>query len=417
MSTPAQTPAQTPTRSRGMRDLGPDEMARFRRVEDAFRAVVGSWGYREIRTPTIERLHLFTGAGALSPQMLQRVYSFLDWDGWSGERVVLRPDATIPAARLYLEQYAVGEDARLAYAQNVFRFAGGDESREDWQCGVERIGAAAPQADLELVLLGLAVLRRLGLPDLKARLSHTGVVRAILGRAGLNGDEQLAHYDRILDGDLSGLSEIEARLPHLAAPLRLLFETEGDRQYLANLRAAFVGAVPEVTAPLDDLAVVAEALDMQRQPYGLSMALARNFEYYSGIVFRFEAAGRPVGAGGRYDGLLRLIGESDVPASGLALEVEQIVGLLPASPEAERAFMVRAARPEPALLMRAHEVAEALRERQLVAALDGGSVVGAEVLVEGPNRLRLRFRSAESVYETPAALAEAAARQAGGDRP
>ena len=53
--------------------------------------------------PLIEPLHLFTSAGTLSPQTLDRVYSFLDWDGWSGERVVLRPDSTIPAARLYAE--------------------------------------------------------------------------------------------------------------------------------------------------------------------------------------------------------------------------------------------------------------------------------------------------------------------------
>ena len=58
-------------------------------------------GYEEIRTPTIEPLHLFTATSALSPQALDRVYSFLDWDGWSGERVVLRPDATVSVARWY----------------------------------------------------------------------------------------------------------------------------------------------------------------------------------------------------------------------------------------------------------------------------------------------------------------------------
>ncbi len=100
-------------RSRGMRDLLPDEMDRLRAVEDAFGAVCHAWGYREIRTPVIEPLHLFTSAGTLSPQMLDRVYSFLDWDGWSGERVVLRPDSTIPAARLYAERLDGGRVAKL----------------------------------------------------------------------------------------------------------------------------------------------------------------------------------------------------------------------------------------------------------------------------------------------------------------
>src|SRR5215471_20613621 len=99
------TLAEESLRCPGMHDWGPREMERFRRIEQVFRQICSLWGFDEIRTPVIEHLHLFTSAGTLSPQMLGRVYSFLDWDGWSGERVVLRPDATIPAARLYWERY------------------------------------------------------------------------------------------------------------------------------------------------------------------------------------------------------------------------------------------------------------------------------------------------------------------------
>src|SRR5579885_894233 len=110
---------------RGMRDLLPDELARIRRLESAFRAVCAAWGYREVRTPTLEHLYLFTSSGTLSPQLLGRVYSFLDWDGWTGERVVLRPDATIPVARFYREVLGSGI-AKLAYVANIFRFVEGD---------------------------------------------------------------------------------------------------------------------------------------------------------------------------------------------------------------------------------------------------------------------------------------------------
>ena len=89
-----------------MRDMLPADMDRFRRIETAFRDVCLGWGYEEVRTPTIEHLYLFTQAGTLSPQMLDRVYSFLDYDGWTGERVVLRPDSTIPAVRLFAEHMA-----------------------------------------------------------------------------------------------------------------------------------------------------------------------------------------------------------------------------------------------------------------------------------------------------------------------
>ena len=90
-------------RCKGTRDLSPGEMAGFRLIEGVFRGCCLKWGYKEVRTPTLEYLHLFTSTGTLTPSMLSKVYSFLDWDGWSGERVVLRPDGTIPVARLYID--------------------------------------------------------------------------------------------------------------------------------------------------------------------------------------------------------------------------------------------------------------------------------------------------------------------------
>jgi histidyl-tRNA synthetase len=124
-------------------------MRRFRHVERRFLDVTEAAGYAEIRTPTIEPLHLFTATGSLSPQLLDRVYSFLDWDGWSGERVVLRPDGTVPAARWYEQRWQTSEAARLCYVQPIYRFVPGDGEREVWQLGVELFGLAAPEADAE----------------------------------------------------------------------------------------------------------------------------------------------------------------------------------------------------------------------------------------------------------------------------
>ena len=149
-------------RCRGFRDLSPAEMARFRFVEDVFKDCCLKWGYQEIRTPSLEYLYLFTSAGTLTPGMLGRVYSFLDWDGWSGERVVLKPDGTIPAARFYIESIKEGL-SRLFYVTNIFIFEEtGRKSRERWQCGAELIGVNSVLSDVELVTLALDVLDRLG---------------------------------------------------------------------------------------------------------------------------------------------------------------------------------------------------------------------------------------------------------------
>ena len=157
-------------RCKGFKDLAPEEMARFRLVEDDFRGRCLKWGYREVRTPALEYLYLFTSVGTLTPGMLKRVYSFLDWDGWSGERVVLKPDGTIPVARMYIENMAAQGAARLFYVTNVFMFdETGKKSRERWQCGAELIGVNTPMADAELIALAVDVLRGLGIKNIELK--------------------------------------------------------------------------------------------------------------------------------------------------------------------------------------------------------------------------------------------------------
>ena len=317
-------------RSRGMRDLLPDEMERVRAVKDAFAATCRAWGYREIRTPVIEPLHLFTAAGTLSPQTLERVYSFLDWDGWSGERVVLRPDSTIPAARLYAEHLDGGRVAKLFYSQNVFRFTDDGSDREETQCGVELIGDTGSAGDIEVVLLALDVLARLVTSDITVSVSHAGIVRAILAAANLTAIEQGAAYDRLLDGDMSVVDEVEARLPQLNAPLRLLFDVDGAGEgFITNLRGPLVSAIPALAAPFDELESVVATLEASGVAPRIKAVLARSFEYYSGIVIRVDSAGQRIVAGGRYDELIGLVGGTRVPASGFALYVAPIVAAMP----------------------------------------------------------------------------------------
>ncbi len=307
-------------RSSGMRDLGPDDMTRFRNVERAFLDSVADHGFREVRTPTIEPLHLYTAAGTLSPQALDRVYSFLDWDGWSGERVVLRPDATVAAARWYGERGANGVQ-RIAYVQPVYRFEP-EGDREVWQCGVELFGEPAPGGDTELLLLARDFLASLGLADLTAELAHAGLVRAVLASTSLDPVEQLQAYDRIVDGDTSMLAVDH---PQSAAALRLLSEVDGTSTgYIGNLRAAILPVAPDAASDVDELEAAARALDEAGVPYRVVAATARNLEYYSGVTFRMRSGGRECITGGRYDGLPEMIAGIPAPASGWAADLLQL---------------------------------------------------------------------------------------------
>lgn len=386
-------------RSKGMRDLLPDEMERVRAVESAFAQACRAWGYREVRTPVVEPMHLFTSAGTLSPQTLDRVYSFLDWDGWSGERVVLRPDSTIPAARLYAEQLDGGRTAKLFYRQNVFRFTDDDSPREEWQCGVELIGETGRQGDVELILLALDALKPLRLPQLTVRVSHAGIVRGVLSATGMSTDEQSAAYDRLLDGDTSVIGDIESRLPQLDAALRLLFEVEGaGSAYLANLRAPLLGALPSLAPAIDELAFVAATLEACGVSPVVQAALARSFEYYSGVVTRIESGGRRVANGGRYDELIRLIGGRAVPASGFALYVSPLVELMPRErgDDAAPCVLVQARTDEPVDVAAAFAAAARLRDAGYCAeTAEGAQSRASAMLVCAASGYELR-RGAES---------------------
>jgi histidyl-tRNA synthetase len=318
-------------RSRGMRDLGPREMRAFRAAERRFLDTAARHGYEEIRTPTIEPLHLFSGAGGLSPQLLDRVYSFLDWDGWSGERVVLRPDSTLPAARLYESTPGVaGLPARLCYVQPVYRFAPGEGEREIWQCGVELFGVPAPEGDVELLALAREFVAALGLGAPAFELAHAGLMRNVLAANGLDPAAQLAAYDRLLGGDTAVVEELCRERPAQEPALRVLFDVEGGGAgYLANLRGALLQAVPAAAAALDELGAAVAALDAAGCAYRILPGTARNFEYYTGVTFRLRAGGVECLAGGRYDGLGQGADGVTVPASGFGADLLRLAALAP----------------------------------------------------------------------------------------
>ena len=267
--------------------------------------------------------------------MLDRVYSFLDWDGWSGERVVLRPDSTLPAVRWYeaRTEAAEGDPARLCYVQPVYRFAADEGEREQWQCGVELFGLAAPEGDVELLLLARELLAALGLRDLRFEIAHVGLVRAALAAAGLDTAGQLATYDRLLEGDEAAISELVAADPDRASGLRVLFEVRGGGDgYLANLRAALLPSLPAAAGPLAELEEVTRALNGAGCDVTVMPATARSFEYYTGVTFRALAGAEECASGGRYDRLAETIGGRAAAASGFAADLLRLAELAP--PEA-----------------------------------------------------------------------------------
>ncbi|MFC1970685.1 histidine--tRNA ligase [Chloroflexota bacterium] len=362
-------------RCKGMRDLYPQEMTVFRLVEGVFRDCCSQWGYQEVRTPTIEYLHLFTSARTLTPSMLGKVYSFLDWDGWSGERVVLRPDGTIPVARLYTERLEDDGLARLFYATNIFIFEEtGGKTREKWQCGAELIGVGSPLADAELISLSLEVLKKLGLKGVELRLSHAGLVKALLVKLGLSPEEQSRMFDQILDGDVAALARISRGNPEMKKALLPLLSLKGQSPgFLKNLRSILAQNMPELNHYLDDFLQTVAFLEALGCRYQIDIASGAGFEYYTGMIFQLFIGGEKVGGGGRYDGLITAMGGRNIPASGYALYLDRLMNLvkpeLIAGPAPQR-IMVRVTPADVSALKEAFHIARCLREAGYIAELD-----------------------------------------------
>lgn len=360
---------------KGARDLMPEEMRRFSRIKAAFRKCCASWGYQEIRTPTIEYLHLFTSAGTLTPEMLSRVYSFLDWDGWSGERVVLRPDGTIPTARFYAEHLSDLPVARLCYIENVFSFEGsGQESRERWQCGAELIGGREPEGDAELIMLALEVMDELFVSPVNVTLSHVGFYNGLMKALGVEESQRAERLRQILSGDTSLLSAIQEQPEDVQRFLKLLGGLRGrSLGFLANLNAILPPSLLDLRPYLDDLAQIAELLDGIGQDYEIDFTAGKGFEYYTGIVFQFHSGETLLGNGGRYDELIRLIGGKSAPASGFALSIDALLPLVyqEEAPDAERVLLTQEndGRRNMKILF---DLARRLREGGHIAVLDFG---------------------------------------------
>jgi histidyl-tRNA synthetase len=263
--------------------------------------------------------------------------------------------------------------ARLFYASNIFIFEEtGEKTRERWQCGAELIGAGSSVADAELIALSLETLKKLGLKDVELRLSHAGLIKALLEKLGLSPEEQHRMFDRILDGDATALAKVGRESPELEGILKPLLSLNGQSPgFLRNQKALFARSMPEICSPLDDFLRTVALLDDLGIKYRINIASGAGFEYYTGVIFQFFIGGEKVGGGGRYDALIPSMGGGDIPASGFALYLDRLMGLVKPGAIAGSALervLVRAKSSE--VLKPAFELADRLHQAGFIAEID-----------------------------------------------
>lgn len=307
---------------RGTRDILPDEVSYWQRVEDMARAILTRAAYSEIRPPLFEQTELFArGIGEGTDVVGKEMYTFRD----RGDRsVTLRPEGTAGVARAFIEHgLQVQGTQRLWYRGPMFRYerpqAG--RQRQFHQIGLESIGCPYARADVEAIALATDILRALGLQNLRLTLNSLGDAedRQTHRQALL---EYLTPYKADLDADS------QARLER--NPLRILdSKDERTREIVAGapsildaLGARSQSRFERVRQQLDDLGI----------PYELDPCLVRGLDYYTHTAFEIQSddlgAQATVCGGGRYDGLIAQLGGPETPAVGWAIGVERLVLLL-----------------------------------------------------------------------------------------
>src|SRR5712691_5247436 len=316
-SMPALQPA------RGTQDLLPDMARRHRRVSETARETAALYGFAEIATPIFEFTEVFARPiGEHTDIVAKEMYTFTDR---GGEEVTLRPENTAGVVRAVVSNKLFQDTPlKFFYSGPMFRYERPQKGRfrQFHQIGVELIGVAQPQGDIEVIALGSRILDALGIRQ-----------RAVLELNTLGDPQSRAAYREVLvsyfSSRISELSE-DSRRRLERNPLRI-FDSKEESDGRVSLEApAFEEFLN--TASRDFFARVCDGLDLLGISYRLNPRLVRGLDYYTHTAFEFVtsdlgAQGTLIG-GGRYDGLVEMMGGPATPGVGWAAGIERLAMLI-----------------------------------------------------------------------------------------
>jgi len=298
--------------------LGDGALARVE-LERTARRVLEAAGYARIETPTFEATELFArGVGEATDVVQKEMYTFEE----GTESITLRPEGTAPVCRAYVEHgmHKAPQPVKLWYLSSFFRRERPQAGRfrQFWQVGAEAIGSDDPAVDAELILLLSELLDALGVTGVRLRVGSLGDPAT---RAAHR--EELQAHLRAHEDELS--DEVRSRIA--LNPLRA-FDADhpGTRRVMESAPRLLDRLTHEDRAHFE---TVRELLDGAGIVHEVDSTLVRGLDYYTRTVFEFTSdalgAQSGVGGGGRYDGLIEMIGGPSTPGMGWAAGVERML--------------------------------------------------------------------------------------------
>lgn len=318
---------------RGFRDILPHEALARERITETVRACFSSHGYLPVETPILEDRSVIETAGRIRDSPFQ----LFDKDD---RLLMLRPDLTLPIARMVAGRIGAGElPARLRYVAPVVREQGAlrGQPRQFTQLGVELIGGEGTASEAEVVLLLADALARLGVPDWYVVCGSVAPLTALLDACGQGDDFCNEVLSLVHDSDFVGLDELVSKVEGLseaqARALRGVSRLNGEAHVVDELETLLVEAGVDVQAAgvvsLHKLLESCAPLVRQGR-LRFDFSIVNSFDYYTGLVFKAYAEGiaASLASGGHYDAVLANLGMPNVSACGFAMSLERLQEVL-----------------------------------------------------------------------------------------
>lgn len=307
---------------RGMRDSLPSDASRLTSIETTFKSVFRKFSYEEVRVPILESKALFNrGLGESSDAVGKEMYCFVDRDG---KELALRPEGTASVVRALIQNDLCYNDRpRLWYEGPMFRHERPQAGRyrQFQQVGVEAFGFSEPAIDVEIIQMGTEVFQQLGLSSLVTLKINS------IGSA-----ESRAQYRERLIQALSPVAadlDEDSRRRLQTNPLRILDSKVPTTRDLLKEAPLLRDSLSDAAKERFDLLL--EQLERLEIKFSVDPNLVRGFDYYTDTVFEWVTdrlgAQDAVCAGGRYDGLVELLGGTSTPAIGFAAGIDRIAKL------------------------------------------------------------------------------------------
>lgn len=314
----------------GVQDLLFEQCYLKRNMEQNIREHLRRGGYYELETPSLEFYDAFaTGAGAIEQEVM---YKLVDQQG---RLLVLRPDLTIPAARVYATKLKnLPLPLKLFYIGNAFKYnaAGGGRSKEFTQAGLEIIGAPGSAADAEAIAEAILLAKAMGLEEFQIDIGQVDFFKGVVEEAGFDEVEREAIRTVVDRKDYAQLEhllsekDLPASLHDLLLGLPKLFgDTEVlDKAVLAARNERSLRAIQN----LREILTILEEYGL-RQYVSIDLGMVNSLHYYTGTIFKgfTYGVGFPFLSGGRYDTLIGNFGEP-VAATGFSMGINLVMQAL-----------------------------------------------------------------------------------------